>query len=513
MRWPSLLLLLVLLPVVYGEELTEEFEKDYISVSYVTIAGDPLFEHADTDGDGMDDAVVVLDTATGKVRIIKFGTSEVYKQFTVPVSNSYALGVIKLSGSPSVIIVGSKYLSAYTPDGELLWEKRDLPGSVYSIAVADLDGDGRENEIVAGLWEVVVAYSSGGSSLWEMSISDRGDKLVSLDLDRDGVKESLALAESSTLYLISADGRVIERFGSEYFKNRIIKLEAVDLDGDGYTSELIVFDIKGTVYAINQSGMLWESEVYYEPGSRVRILQLDTDRGTVYIYSSFIYRFSSEGVKQTYYKGVPNDVVAVDFNGDGRKEGFAGASDNKIYAIKGGVQVGYYEQNGKKVSPYNSTGARTMTTFDYDGDGVLDDLLVVNTDNQLLIVSHIKSQVSGKIIVLANLIDYGLAADLFEYLRNAGYDVVHVLPGNFNSYRSEKNIIILGGHRAYDGVGDIVGDLLSAQQKAELEQKGAVKMFSFSDIWAPGQRIIVLAGNTREETRQAHRKHRGELVF
>jgi len=346
-----------------------------------------------------------------------------------------------------------------------------------------------------------------------MTISDRGDKLVALDLDRDGVKESVAIAESSTLYLVSSTGSVLERFGTGYFKDRIIKVEAVDLDGDGYTSELIVFDIKGNVYAMNREGKLWEDAVYYEQGTRVKILQLDTDSGAVYVYSSFLYRFTSGGVKQTYYKGVPNDVVAVDFNRDGRTEGFAGASDKKIYAIKNGVQVGYYEQNGKKVSPYNTTGAKVMTTFDYDGDGVKDDLLLVNIDNQLLIVSHLKSQVSGRVVVLANLIDYGLASDLFEYLRNAGYEVLHVLPQNFNSYKTEKNIVILGGHRAYDGVGEIVGDLLSAEQKAELEKPGAVKMFSFSNIWAPGQRIIVLAGNTREETKQAHRKHRGELLF
>jgi len=286
------------------------------------------------------------------------------------------------------------------------------------------------------------------------------------------------------------------------------------IEGDVHVAYAVINgEVKGNVYAMNRGGRLWESAVYYEESSRVKVLQLDTEKGAVFVYSSFIYKFTSDGVKQTYYKGVPNDVVAIDFNRDGRTDGFIGASDKKIYAIKNGVQVGYYLQDSRKISPYNNTGAKVMAPFDYDGDGVMDDLLLVNIDNRLLIVSHLKSQAGGRVVVLANLIDYALASDLFEYLRNAGYEVVHVLPENFDSYKSEKNIIILGGHKAPDGVGEIVGDLLSAKQEAELEQKGAVKIFTFMDIWTPGQKIVVLAGNTREETKQAHRKHRGELVF
>lgn len=514
MRWGGLFVLVVfaaILPTVYAVELTEEFAKDYISVSYVTITGDAHFSHIDTDGDGAYDAVVVLDTAIGKLRIIKFGSSGVYKTFEIPISSSYALNTITIPGEPSKIVVGSKYLSVFNSEGKLLWEIQNLTSSVFSIAIADLNGDGNEDEIVIGLWNKIDAFDRNGVKLWERDISGRGENIASIDLNQDGIKEGVVLSEGSSLSLISSRGGLIKRFGKEFFKNRIMKVETVDVDGDGYASEIIAVDNTGKVLAFNSSSKIWESAVYYEEGTKVKVLRLDTEEG-IFVYSSFIYKFSKKGEKETYYEGVPNDVVAIDFNGDGRTESFAGASDKKIFAIKDGAQVGYYVDNDKKISPYNKTGARALASFDYDGDGALDDLLGVNSDNQLIIVSHLKSKMKGRIVILANLIDYSLASDLFEYLRNAGYEVVHVLPENFASYKSEKNIVILGGHKAPDGVGETVGGLLSGEQKAMLEKPGAVERFTFSDIWAPGQRITVFAGNTREETKLAHRQYRKELL-
>jgi|Deesub1362B_J571_1020462.scaffolds.fasta_scaffold05958_2 hypothetical protein len=515
MRWGGLFILgmlIVLLPYVYGEELTEEFAKDYIYVSYVTVSGNAYFSYIDSDGDGSSDAVVVFDSATGNVRIVKFGTSEVYKSFKVPVGNTFALATVTVSGAPSKIVVGSKYLSIYNPKGELLWENRTLPSSVFSIAIADLNGDGNEDEIAVGLMDKVLAFDKNGVELWEKEISGRGDNLVALDLNQDGVKEVLVVSEGNVLSLISSDGSLIKKFGREYFSYRIVKVGTVDLNGDGYFSEIAVVDSRGNVLAFNRSDIIWEGEVDYESGTNLKILQLDKEKG-IFILSSSLYKFSPEGEKQSYYIGKFKDAAVIDFNGDGRTESFVMGKSSEIYAVRNEKQVGYYIEDDEKISPYNKTGARALTPFDYDGDGVQDDLLVVNSDSQLIIVSHLKSEVSGKIVILANLIDYALATDLFEYLRNAGYEVIHVLPENFDSYKSEKNIIILGGHKAPEGVGEIVGDLLSAEQKAMLEKPGAVEMFTSRDIWAPGQRVIVLAGNTREETKQAHRQHRGELLF
>ncbi len=515
MRWGVLLVfvvLSVLLPAAYAEELTEEFAKDYTSVSYATVSGEAYFSYIDSEGDGSIDAVVVGDSATGNVRIVKFGTSEIFKSFKVTLGSTFALATITVKGSPSKIVIGSKYLEVYDSEGKLLWENKTLPSSVFSIAIADLNRDGNEDEIAVGLMDRILAFDKDGALLWEKEIYGRADNLVALDLNEDGVRESLAVSEGDLLSLLSPEGRQINKFEREYFNYRIVKVGAVDLNRDGYLSEIIVIDSGGEVFAFNRSDMIWKSEVNYESGTNLKIFQLDKGND-IFILSSSLYRFFPDGERQFYYIGKFRDAVAIDFSGDGRTESIVMGKSGEIYAIRNGKQVGYYLEDDEKISPYNRTGARALTPFDYDGDGVLDDLLVVNPDNQLLIVSHLKSHVSGKIIVLANLIDYALASDFFEYLRSSGYEAIHVLPENFDSYKTEKNIIILGGHKAPDGVGAIVGDLLSAEQKSELEKPGAVEMFTFEDIWAPGQHVIVLAGNTREETKQAHRKYRQDLQF
>ncbi|WP_456473729.1 hypothetical protein [Candidatus Pyrohabitans sp.] len=514
MRWGGLFALVMfaaILPTVYAENLTEEFAKDYIPVSYATVSGDAYFSYIDADADGGYDAIVVFDSATGKVRIINFGTSEIYKSFEVPISSSFALASMTTPGDTSRIVVGSKYLGVYNNKGELIWENKTLPSSVSSIAIADLNGDGNEDEIVVGLVNKIVTFNKNGAELWEREISGRGDNIVAMDIDQDGVKEGVAVSEGYALSIISSGGNLIKKFGKEYFEYRIMKIEAVDLDSDGYSSEIIAVDFRGNVLSFNRSSKIWESEIDYESGTNLKILQLDVDDG-VFVLSSSLYKITSLGEKQFYYIGKFKDAVAIDFNADGRTESFAMGKSSVVYAIRGGKQVGYYLDGNEEISPYNKTGARFLAPFDYDGDGYLDDLIAVNPDNQLIIISHLKSKVSGKIVILANLIDYALASDLFEYLRNAGYEVVHVLPENFASYKSEKNIVILGGHKAPDGVGEVVGSLLGSEQKAMLEKPGATERFTFSDIWAPGQRITVFAGNTREETKLAHRQYRKELL-
>lgn len=68
-----------------------------------------------------------------------------------------------------------------------------------------------------------------------------------------------------------------------------------------------------------------------------------------------------------------------------------------------------------------------------------------------------------KTVLLANSIDYNLASDFLGFLRNRGMDIIHTDASNFNQYQTEKFIVILGGPDAYDGVGNIVQQVLTLE--------------------------------------------------
>lgn len=499
------MLLLLLAAGVHGEEYTERFD-DYLAVSYVSIYGDAYFTYVDTNGDGVADAVAVLDSVTGNVRVVKFGTASVYTTFRVEIGDSYAITSLTRDETPEILVAG-KALWAYSPEGEKLWEA-PLPAQARAIAVADLNGDGKP-EVGVAAGSTVSAYSRG-TKLWSIDLPSTVFWLMGFDRDGDGAADSLVAVERQAVTFLSGDGSVVKRYGVSYFPKPVVSAGVADVDDDGAFGEVVVVDNRGSVRVYTPSSELWEGRVFYEEGWKVRVLDSEDTKGVV-VLSTFLYRFLKDGTREKLF-GVPvKDAVMVDFNGDGTAEGIVGVTKSKIYAILNGKQVGYYEKDGTKKAPYNRTGAAAVFPFDYDGDLRIDDLIAIQPEERsLIVIPHSTAGAKVRMVVVANLIDYPLADDLFEYLRNAGYEPVHVLPDRFSEYRTARKIVILGGHLA-PGTGEIVSELLSDEQKAELEKKGAVKRFVFRDVWAPGQVVTVLAGNTRKETRQAHLRYRGKL--
>ena len=116
-----------------------------------------------------------------------------------------------------------------------------------------------------------------------------------------------------------------------------------------------------------------------------------------------------------------------------------------------------------------------------------------------------------RIVVLANDIDYDLAGDFFGFLDNKGLEIIRATADNFEEYKTESFIIILGGPDAYDGVGSIVGEILSEYENDDVRKAGARRMFVKTDPWElkPGQRVIILAGSDRQQTKRAHEENRG----
>jgi hypothetical protein len=114
----------------------------------------------------------------------------------------------------------------------------------------------------------------------------------------------------------------------------------------------------------------------------------------------------------------------------------------------------------------------------------------------------------SKIVVLANSIDYGLASDFFNFLENNGFETVHATVDDFVSYKEEKFIVILGGPDAPEGVGEIVQEVLSEVEENSIREVGARKKYARTNMWIQGQRVMVIAGSNRQETKNAHEENR-----
>jgi hypothetical protein len=116
-----------------------------------------------------------------------------------------------------------------------------------------------------------------------------------------------------------------------------------------------------------------------------------------------------------------------------------------------------------------------------------------------------------RVILLSNSIDYDLAQDFVAFLGDKGVETLRVEAADFQQYQGEAFIIILGGPDAPEGVGEVVQQVLSREEQDYLRTHGNKAMYVKSNMWAQGQRVFVLAGSDRNQTREAHIEHRGGL--
>ncbi len=103
--------------------------------------------------------------------------------------------------------------------------------------------------------------------------------------------------------------------------------------------------------------------------------------------------------------------------------------------------------------------------------------------------------------IIANSIDEEVAGeDIERALESYGIEVIKGDAGDFYDYvrnQTIKRIVILGGHRAYDGIGNIVSSLLTPKEKWQVDRGGGVFVKEFG-----GKEVIVIAGSDRFGTRE-----------
>jgi len=131
----------------------------------------------------------------------------------------------------------------------------------------------------------------------------------------------------------------------------------------------------------------------------------------------------------------------------------------------------------------------------------------------LLLFGALASAEGGvKVVVLANSIDGNLAGGLYQYLEDAGFSVVKADANVFGIVRQSPYIIILGGQRSPEGVGDISAQVIPDERRVNLLQPGASMTIGGDDVWAPKQKVFVYAGYGADDTLRAWIEGRDQLV-
>ena len=106
----------------------------------------------------------------------------------------------------------------------------------------------------------------------------------------------------------------------------------------------------------------------------------------------------------------------------------------------------------------------------------------------------------GKLIVVTNETNYEKDKDVINFIATRGVAVERIAPADFEKYKTEKYILVLGGPGEGEGLGDIVKQLLSPDEVNFVSQMGNKELYLKTDKYSSGQQIIVIAGCDADAT-------------
>lgn len=263
------------------------------------------------------------------------------------VRNHHAIGangtvvVAPVTGVPGVDNMTNATCSLVrlaSADGQVRWRVGMPADECFSHALTepaidDIDGDGRQEAVVATTREALVAYDVAGREEFRVSLSRYGYSRPTIaDLAGDERPEVVASDIDGGLVVASPDGTVLWRYaldGSVYGAP-IVR----DIDGDGTTEVLVStseatvvfgpggsverrFPVSGGDYAVAQADGDPQLELYL--GGTTKVVALDGRTGTEEWRASL--------------DGAPRLHRVVDGDGDGTPEVYLGVSGGRVTVL------------------------------------------------------------------------------------------------------------------------------------------------------------------------------------
>ena len=87
-----------------------------------------------------------------------------------------------------------------------------------------------------------------------------------------------------------------------------------------------------------------------------------------------------------------------------------------------------------------------------------------------------------------------------------------VKPSEFQKYKEERFIAILGGVDEPDGIKDIAKEVLSNEEFQWVSRKDNGKMYLKSNVWGPGQNVILFVGSDQKAAERARTSSKDEWL-
>lgn len=310
------------------------------------------------------------------------GANTAQPQFIPDTAGSYVLNLTVFDGyyggySDTVTIVVTPLPSGSSNLAQHQW-KFGIFGSYIGQAglfVSDLDGDGKP-EIIASAstggfgansqWYVLRQGVNGGyEQIWRSDLYAAAiARLALADLNGDGIKEVIVALADGTIR--SYDGPTLTGLRQLTLPAPLVDMALADLDGDG-TLDIVTSDGLGILVSDSKSGVRKWS-IGNAGGNSIAVGNVDTDPALEIVATAnggkgYVIDGVSQQIQWEYVNGFGAQVGLGDLDGDGMQEIVGASAWNKITILDADRKTPSWE-----ISTSHDIAA--LRVIDTDEDGI-----------------------------------------------------------------------------------------------------------------------------------------------
>jgi len=250
---------------------TEEYTISKVSLALSSFGSWPIYVEGelkgglgagDIDGDGNEE--IVIGTLNGLIRVYEIDGSESSnwiggKNIGVALTSTPMLANIDGNYSTVEIIIGAANGSVYAFYGNGTsipgWPVNCEGAVEETLAVGDINGDGKNEVVVGSNSSKVYAYNGIGDLLSGWPKTTGGEVIVApvlADVDNDGSNDVIVGSTDGKIYVWKGNGNIISNFPKDLLAPITHPLAVADINNDGKID--IVCPAGRTLYLLSHSG-------------------------------------------------------------------------------------------------------------------------------------------------------------------------------------------------------------------------------------------------------------------